>query len=71
MVNCFNMIYIIHIKVIVILNRINILLIYIIHKLTIKVDSEMLEVETFISVSIDVIFFGLNYKNNILILFRF
>jgi len=57
MVNCFNMIYIIHIKVIVILNRINILLIYIIHKLTIKVDSEMLEVETFISVSIDVIFF--------------
>jgi len=51
------MIYIIHIKVIVILNRINILLIYIIHKLTIKVDSEMLEVETFISVSIDVIFF--------------
>jgi len=57
MVNCFNMIYIIHIKVIVILNRINILLIYIIHKLTIKVDSEMLEVETFTSVSIDVIFF--------------
>ena len=57
MVNCFNIIYIIHIKVIVILNRINILLIYIIHKLTIKVDSEMLEVETFISVSIDVIFF--------------
>ena len=78
MVNCFNIIYIIHIKVIVNLNRINILLIYIIQNLQLKSTLRCmlkyrycLKLKRLLALVLMWFFFGLYYKNNILILFRF